>query len=55
MTFKEYVEDYGDEELKELGNKMIEENIEKIPNETMKIKTRERIKRIEQGERDLFF
>lgn len=55
LTFKEYIDDYGDEELKVLGNKVIEENLSNIPNEITRTKTKERLKRIENGERDLFF
>ncbi|NLO82272.1 MAG: [FeFe] hydrogenase H-cluster radical SAM maturase HydG [Clostridiales bacterium] len=55
LTFKEYLEDYADEELKELGNKTIEKNLANIPNDVMREKTIERLKRIENGERDLFF
>lgn len=55
MTFKEYLMDYADEELRELGESMIQKNLENIPNETMRQKTIERLKLIEQGERDLFF
>lgn len=55
MTFKEYLEDYADEELRTLGNEVIARNIGNIPNETMRTKTLERLKKIENGERDLFF
>jgi 2-iminoacetate synthase len=55
MTFKEYLEDYADEELYKIGHKVIEENIENIPNEKMRQQTKERIEKIAQGERDLFF
>ncbi len=55
MTFKEYLEDYADEELKELGKRVIEENIKNIPNEKMQKNTIDRLKRIEAGDRDLFF
>jgi len=55
MTFKEYLEDYADDELKILGNKVIEENLGNIPSDTMRERTRERLERIENGERDLFF
>ena len=55
MTFKEYLEDYADTELKELGNKVINDNLKNIPNEKMRNETIERLKRIETGERDLFF
>lgn len=55
MTLKEYLEDYCDADLKALGNKVIEENIDKIPSPKMRENTIDRLKRIENGERDLFF
>lgn len=55
MTFKEYLEDYADDELKAIGNQVIEKNLDNIPDETMRQKTRERLKSIEEGKRDLFF
>jgi 2-iminoacetate synthase len=55
LTFKEYLEDYADDELKMLGNQVIEKNLDKIPNIVMRNKTIERLKRVENGERDLFF
>lgn len=55
MTFKEYLEDYADEELKELGNQVIQKNLANIPNEKMRQSTEERLQRIENGERDLYF
>jgi len=55
MTFKEYLEDYADEELKSLGNRVIGENLMNIPSETMREKLKERLKLIAQGKRDLFF
>lgn len=55
MTLKEFLMDYCDEDLKALGNKMIEDNIDKIPSDKMRANTVDRLARIEQGERDLFF
>ncbi len=55
LTFKEYLEDYADEELKELGEKVIEENLQKIPKEKMKLQTIRRLKDIESGKRDFYF
>ena len=55
MTLKEYLVDYCDEDLRDLGNDVIQDNISKIPNEKMRSKTIERLKRIENGERDLYF
>ncbi len=54
MTFKEYIEDYGDEELKEMGNRAIQDNLCNIPDEKMRAETQNRLQRIEDGERDLF-
>lgn len=54
MTFKEYIEDYGDEELKDIGNKVIKKNLANIPDEKMRNETRNRLERIGEGERDLF-
>ncbi len=55
MTFKEYLIDYADDELKILGDKVIETNLGNIPSETMRERTVERLRRIEGGERNLFF
>jgi 2-iminoacetate synthase len=55
MTFKEYVEDYADDELREIAAVTIASNLLSIPDEDMRAKTQDRLKRIESGERDLFF
>lgn len=55
LTFKEYLEDYADDELRTLGNKVIEDNLNNIPQPAIREKTRERLLRIGNGERDLFF
>ncbi len=55
MTLKEYLEDYCDDDLKTLGNQIITDNISKIPNEKMRRNTVERLQRISNGERDLYF
>lgn len=55
LTFKEYQLDYGDEELQQLGNELIHTHMEEIPNESVKAATVARLKRIEDGERDLRF
>lgn len=55
LTLKEYLEDFADPELKALGNKTIEEHIPFIPSEKMRANTINRLKKIEAGERDLFF
>ena len=55
LTLKEYLMDYADDDLKILGNQTIEEHITYIPNEKMRASTIERLKQIENGERDLFY
>lgn len=55
LTLKEFLLDYGDEEAKILGNKVIQEELTKISNEKAKEETINRLKRVENGERDLRF
>ncbi|MCM1992367.1 [FeFe] hydrogenase H-cluster radical SAM maturase HydG [Oceanirhabdus seepicola] len=53
FTLKEYILDYGDEELRDIGEKKIKEAIEAIPKESARELTKRYIKRLEDGERDL--
>ncbi|MCK5027814.1 MAG: [FeFe] hydrogenase H-cluster radical SAM maturase HydG [Candidatus Pacebacteria bacterium] len=55
LTFKEYLEDYASQRIKEKGQKIIEKYLNKIPKEETKKETILRLKRIENGERDLYF
>lgn len=55
LTFKEYLIDYADDELRTIGEATIEKNIQDIPDEKTREATREKLKRIEKGERDLRF
>jgi len=55
LTFKEFVIDYGNEQIRKEAEQLIENEIEKIESEERKLETRNRLKRIESGERDLFF
>ncbi len=55
LTLKEYIEDYADPELKALGEATIKEHIDKIPSPKMRENTIDRLQKIEDGERDLFF
>ncbi|MBC7960381.1 MAG: [FeFe] hydrogenase H-cluster radical SAM maturase HydG [Vallitaleaceae bacterium] len=54
MTFKEYLEDYADAEMKVLGEAVIEKHLQDIENEKVKQLTRERLESIHKGQRDLF-
>ena len=55
ITLKEYIEDYGDEEIKAKGNQVIEESMKTITNPAVIEKTRKFLKKIEDGERDFRF
>lgn len=55
MTFKEFLLDYADEELKAIGEKTIEHNFQNIESDKIKEETRKRLERISAGERDLYF
>lgn len=55
MTLKEYSCDYGDDKFKQLANKVISNEIEKIPNPKVKEQATENLKQIEAGKRDFRF
>lgn len=54
MTLMEFVEDYGDEELRIKGKKTIYEQVDLIEREDVKKLTIDKLKSIENGSRDLF-
>ncbi|HOO56101.1 MAG TPA: [FeFe] hydrogenase H-cluster radical SAM maturase HydG [bacterium] len=55
LTFKEYLEDYATEETKKIGIDLIEKQLDDIPVEKRKAEAIERLKKVENGERDLYF
>ncbi len=55
MTLKEYLEDYASLETKEIGAKLIEQELEKIPNLKVKATATEYIHNIADGKRDFRF
>ena len=55
MTLMEYLEDYASEGTREAGIKMIEAEIEKVPNEKVKAIAKENLKKITEGSRDFRF
>ena len=55
MTLKEFLEDYASPKTKEVGEKLIEKEIENIGKDKVKQIVRERLKKIEQGDRDFRF
>lgn len=54
MTLLEYALDYGDSELLDNVHSVLEREVEKIKSAEMKEAVRDRLTRIEAGERDLF-
>ncbi|AIQ52735.1 [FeFe] hydrogenase H-cluster radical SAM maturase HydG [Paenibacillus sp. FSL R7-0331] len=55
LTFKEYLLDYADAETQALGEEIIRKGLDDIPKEAARKITRERLQRLENGERDLRF
>ena len=55
MTLQEYLEDYASPETKEIGSKLIEQELEKIPNPKVKATATEYIHNIADGKRDFRF
>ncbi|AHM55723.1 2-iminoacetate synthase ThiH [Peptoclostridium acidaminophilum DSM 3953] len=55
LTFKEFLLDYSDEELRELGKEVIEEGLASIPKEAARDAAKRFLARLEAGERDLRF
>ena len=55
LTLKEYIEDYGDEELKGLGDSIIQNEIGTMANNTIQQKTNKMLAQISSGQRDLRF
>lgn len=55
MTLKEYLEDYASDETKEIGEKLILKELDKVTNPTVKAKAREYIDNIHNGRRDFRF
>ena len=55
MTLKEYLEDYASPETKAIGDKLIEQELEKIPNPKVKATATEYIHNITDGKRDFRF
>lgn len=55
LTFKEFLMDYASEETRKIGERTIEKNLSLIDSPEILEATRERLLRIENGERDLYF
>lgn len=55
LTLSEYLLDYAPEETAKKGWKVIEKNINELPDEKTRIKLREKISELKKGKRDLYF
>ena len=54
LTFKEYLLDYASPETIKAGQPLIDQELDLLPNESVKQTVRDMLARIEAGERDLF-
>ncbi len=55
LTLAEYLEDYAQNGTREKGYKLIERNLEAMNGDPFKSRLAERLERVKQGERDLYF
>ena len=55
ITLKEFLEDYATSETKKVGEKLIEKEINNVPNEKIREILKNNLKKIENGERDFRF
>ena len=55
MTLKEYLEDYASPETRQVGLKLIEREMQKVPDENVRRVASEYLTKIEHGERDFRF
>ncbi|MEW5933860.1 MAG: [FeFe] hydrogenase H-cluster radical SAM maturase HydG, partial [Bacillota bacterium] len=55
MTFKEYLEDYASPRTRAAGDECIRRHVDEIKHPAVRRKTQERLRLIEQGQRDLYF
>lgn len=55
ITLEEFLQDYASDETKETGNKLIESELHRIPNEKTRALASEYVKRVRNGERDFRF
>lgn len=55
ITLKEFIDDYGTERTREIGDKLIKKSIDEIDNESFRKSVEEKINKISNGTRDLRF
>ena len=54
LTFKEFLLDYASKETREIGEETIKKHLDEIPNPKIRKETMKRLKKLEEGERDLY-
>ena len=55
ITLKEFIDDYGTDKTREIGDKLIKKSINEIDNESFRKSVEEKINKISKGTRDLRF
>ncbi len=55
LTLAEYLEDYAHNGIREKGYRLIQKNLQELENDHFKARLEERLERVRQGERDLYF
>ena len=55
LTFQEYLEDYADNDTRQIGEQMIQHNLESIPDDKIRSLVRRELEKIKEGTRDLYF
>ena len=55
MTLKEYLEDYASEQTKQIGNKAIEKELKKLPENSQKEIVLSNLEKIHEGSRNFTF
>ncbi|HLA05112.1 MAG TPA: [FeFe] hydrogenase H-cluster radical SAM maturase HydG, partial [Syntrophales bacterium] len=55
LSFKEYLLDYGGEELQKIGESLIEKQTAAIEDDHLRKATLKKLQEIEMGKRDLYF
>ena len=55
ITLKEFIDDYGTDKTRDIGDKLIKKSIDEIDNESFRRSVEEKINKISKGTRDLRF
>ena len=55
LTLMEYIQDHASDESKKLGTELLEKELDKMKNNSIKKQTKERLAQIKKGKRDLYF